>query len=341
MFIDIFTGATGLGLIWGIVALGIFISFRILNMPDLTVEGSLVTGAAVAAMLLVGGISFEINLGFTLISIYIDSVHPLIALVAAALAGGAAGTVTGFLHTRLKIPALLSGILTMTALWSINLRIMGDSPNVSLLRADTVLTPFMEQGLSRDHSIIIVATIAILIVVIAQRWFLTTEFGSALRATGNNPHMSTAQGINTNTMKLVGLACANSMVGLAGGLLAQYQGFADVGMGIGAIVIALASLIIGEVIFGRKTLLRNMIAVVLGAVLYRMIIAAVLEAGMAASDLRLFTAVTVAIALWLPSVREQIDAISRRVKHRQGTFETQTNGLHNPLGSLFGKKEDK
>ncbi|MCL2526189.1 MAG: ABC transporter permease [Coriobacteriia bacterium] len=299
---NILAGAIGLGLIWGIVTLGIFISFRVLNMPDLSVEGSIVTGAAVAAMLIIGG------------------AHPLLAVGGATLAGALAGTITGFLHTRLKIPALLSGILTMTALYSINIRIMDGRPNVPLLRQDTLLTPLIDLGLTRDHAIIIIAVIAVILVIAFQRWFLTTEFGSALRATGNNPHMSAAQGINTNTMKLVGLAFANALVGLAGGLLVQYQGFVDVQMGIGAIVIGLASLIIGEVIFGRKTLLRGMIAVVLGAIVYRIIIALVLEAGMAATDLRLFTAITVAIALWLPHARDQIDAISRRVKHRKNSF---------------------
>ena len=294
---DIITGAVGLGLIWGLVALGIFISFRILNIPDLTVEGSIVTGAGVATVLVISG------------------VHPLLALGGSALAGACAGVVTGFLHTKLKIPPLLSGILTMTALWSINLRIMG-RPNIPLLGTDTLLTPFIDMGLTRNPSIIIIAATTVVIVIALQRWFLTTEFGSALRATGNNPFMSTAQGININTMKVVGLACANSLAGLAGGLLAQYQGFADVTMGIGAIVIGLASLIIGEVIFGRSTLLRSMIAVVLGAIVYRLIIAAVLEAGMNANDLRLFTAVTVAFALWMPSIREQIDALSRRIRHK-------------------------
>jgi len=301
--VNILAGAIGLGLIWGIVTLGIFISFRVLGMPDLSVEGSIVTGAAVATMLIIAG------------------VHPLLSVFGATLAGAAAGTITGFLHTRLKIPALLAGILTMTALYSINLRIMGGRPNVPLLRTDTLLTPFMDMGLSRDHSIIIITVFFCLVIIAALRWFLTTEFGSALRATGNNPEMSTAQGINTNTMKLVGLMCANALVGLAGGLLAQYQGFVDVQMGIGAIVIALASLIIGEVIFGRTTLLRSMIAVILGAIVYRIIIALVLEAGMAATDLRLFTAITVALALWLPTAREQIDAISRRIRHRNTTFD--------------------
>ncbi|MCL2437680.1 MAG: ABC transporter permease [Coriobacteriia bacterium] len=300
--INIFAGAVGLGLIWGIVTLGIFISYRVLGMPDLSVEGSIVTGAAVATMLIISG------------------AHPLLALLGATLAGAAAGTITGFLHTRLKIPALLSGILTMTALYSINIRIMDGRPNVPLLRTDTLLTPLVDLGLTRDYAIIVIALAAVILVVGALRWFLTTEFGSALRATGNNPHMSTAQGINTKTMKLVGLACANSLVGLAGGLLAQYQGFVDVQMGIGAIVIALASLIIGEVIFGRTTLLRSMIAVVLGAIVYRIIIAMVLEAGMAATDLRLFTAITVALALWLPSARDQIDIISRRIRHKAHTF---------------------
>jgi len=338
---NILAAAAGLGLIWGLVTLGIFISFRVLNMPDLSVEGSIVTGAAVAAMLIIDGVQIAIG---DLIHINIPPVHPLVALGCAAFAGAIAGTLTGFLHTRLKIPALLSGILTMTALYSINLRIMGGRPNVPLLRQDTLLTPLIEMGLSRDHAIIIISIVTAALVIVLLRWFLTTEFGSALRATGNNPDMSTAQGININTMKLVGLACANSLVGLAGGLLVQYQGFVDIQMGIGAIVIALASLIIGEVIFGRTTLLRSMIAVVLGAVVYRIIIAMVLEAGMAATDLRLFTAITVALALWLPTAREQIDAISRRIKHRNGTFDqagpNRPNGMDAWLGWLPKGRKD-
>jgi len=310
--IDIAAGAVGLGLIWAVVTLGIFISYRVLDTPDLSVEGSIVTGAAVATMLLTSD-------GNPLIA---STANQFIALAAAALAGALAGLLTGFLQTKLRIPALLSGILTMIALYSINIRIMGGRPNVPLLRTRTILTPLTDGGISKDLAIIIVALITVSLTIALLRWFLRTEFGCALRATGNNPHMSVAQGINTDTARMVGLAVSNALVGLAGGLLAQYQGFVDVQMGVGAIVIGLASLIIGEVIFGRTTLLRNMIAVSLGAIVYRIIIALVLEAGMAATDLKLFTAITVALALWLPAARTQIDTLSRRFRGSTSTPAT-------------------
>jgi putative ABC transport system permease protein len=297
--LEILAGALALGLLWAVVTTGIFVSYRVLDVADLSVEGSIVTGAATAAVLL----TREFN--------------PYLALLAASLAGAAAGLVTGLLHTKLRIPALLSGILCMIALYSVNIRIMGNTSNLSLLRTDTLLTPLLDAGFSKNNAAIIVGLVAVTGVVALLCWFLQTEFGSALRATGNNPHMSTAQGINIDTARVVGLALSNALVGLAGGLLVQYQGFADVQMGVGAIVIGLASLIIGEVIFGRHSLLRSLIAVALGAVVYRIIIALVLEAGMAATDLKLFTALTVALALWLPTAKGQLAALSKRWRGRR------------------------
>jgi putative ABC transport system permease protein len=280
---------------WAIVTMGIYLSYRVLDVADLSVEGSIVTGAAVAAVLLV------------------DGANPYLALAAATLAGAVAGLVTGILHTKLKIPALLAGILTMIALYSVNIRIMGGTSNVSLLRTDTLLTPLLDAGMSKNNAAILAGGVAVIAVIAVICWFLQTEFGCALRATGNNPFMSKAQGINIDTARIAGLALSNALVGLAGGLLVQYQGFADVQMGVGAIVIGLASLIIGEVIFGRSSLLRSMIAVALGAIVYRVIIAMVLEAGMAATDLKLFTAVTVAVALYLPTGRKQLAQLRRRI----------------------------
>jgi putative ABC transport system permease protein len=293
---EIFTGAIGLGLMWAVVTMGIFISYRVLDVADLSVEGSIVTGAAVAAVCL----SAEVN--------------PYLALAAATLSGAGAGLLTGLLHTKLKIPALLSGILTMIALYSINIRIMGGTSNLSLLRTNTMFTPLLDLGLTKNISAIIIGTAAVALSIAVLVWFLQTEFGCALRATGNNPAMSKAQGINIDTSRIAGLALSNALIGLAGGLLVQYQGFADVQMGVGAIVIGLASLIIGEVIFGRRSLLLSLIAVALGAIVYRVIIALVLEAGMAATDLKLFTAATVAVALWLPTAKSQLANLRLRWK---------------------------
>lgn len=288
--IDIILGAIALGLIWAIATVGTFITFRVLDLADMSMEGTIVLGACVSAMLVQGG------------------ANPFLAIAAASLAGGIGGMLTGFLHTRLKIPALLSGILTMTALYSVNIRVMGKTSNVSLLRMDTVLTPLMNAGLSKNIAAIVTVLICVLAVMGFVYWFFGTEIGCAVRATGNNLDMACAQGVNTDATKLIGLVLSNALVGLAGGILAQYLGFADVQMGVGSIVIGLASLIIGEVVFGTKDFSRTLISIVLGAVSYRIIIAFVFEAGMPASDLKLFTAATVAVALCLPQIKTRLDA---------------------------------
>lgn len=285
---SILSGAVALGLLWAIVTIGIYLSYRVLDIADLSVEGTIVTGAAVASVVLSRDGS------------------PMVAILLATLAGACGGLITGLLHTRLKIPALLSGILCMISLYSINIRLMGGVSNISLLRKTTALSPIMALGLEKNMATIILGLVACGLVIAAICWFLQTEKGCAIRATGGSPQMARAQGIHTGNAKLLGLIISNGLVGLAGGLIAQYQGFADIQMGTGAIVIGLASLIIGEVLFGRRSLLRTMIAVVLGAVAYRIIIALVIEAGMPATDLKLFTAVTVAAALSLPKVKGQI-----------------------------------
>ena len=278
---QILLGAVSLGLLWAIMTIGVYITYRILDIADLSVEGTLPLGAAVACAMITRG------------------ADPYLASLCALLAGCAAGLCTGILHTKLKIPALLSGILTMIALYSINLRIMG-APNVSILRMNTVFRPLIRLGMSSSAAIIVVGGGCAVLLITVLYWFFGTELGSAIRATGNNQRMVRAQGINTDTMKILGLVISNGLVALSGAFIAQSQNFADVQMGTGSIVIGLASLIIGEVLFGGKNFYRRLLAVILGAVVYRLIIALVLELGMNPNDLKLFTAITVALALWLP-----------------------------------------
>ena len=278
---QVMLGAVSLGLLWSIMTIGQYITYRILDIADLSVEGTITLGAAVACSLIVKG------------------VDPYLASLLALLCGCLAGLCTGLLHTKLGIPALLSGILTMIALYSINLRVMG-APNLSILRMKTVFRPLIKAGMSSSVAIIIVGGACAFALICVLYWFFGTELGSAIRATGNNQRMVRAQGINTDTMKILGLVLSNGMVGLSGALIAQSQNFADVQMGTGSIVIGLASLIIGEVLFGGKSFFRRLAAMILGAVVYRLIIALVLELGMNPNDLKLFTAITVALALWLP-----------------------------------------
>ena len=281
-------GGIAQGLIWGLMALGLYITFRLLDMADLTVDGSFTTGGAVTVMLILAG-------------------WPAwAALVIAVLAGLLAGLVTGLLHTRLGIPAILAGILTQLSLYSINLRIMGMSANkaVSVDKYRLLLS-------SRNiPASILTGAVFALILVLIYYWYFGTEQGSAIRATGDNPAMSRAQGINVDRMKVLGLAFSNGIVALSGGLMSQYQGFADINMGRGAIVIGLAAVIIGEVIGGA--LLRKYINfyvtlcfVVIGGVLYYLVIVIVLWLKLNSNDLKLFTAVVVALFLALPYLRVQ------------------------------------
>lgn len=289
---QILLGAVSLGILWSIMTIGVYITYRILDIADLSVEGTLPLGAAVACSMIVKG------------------TNPYLASFCALLAGCLAGLCTGLLHTKLKIPALLSGILTMIALYSINLRIM-KAPNLSILRMNTVFRPLTRAGMNSNVAIIIVGGVCALIMITILYWFFGTELGSAIRATGNNQKMVRAQGINTDTMKILGLVISNGLVGLSGALIAQSQNFADVQMGTGSIVIGLASLIIGEVLFGGKGFYRRLVALILGSVVYRLIIALVLELGMNPNDLKLFTAITVALALWLPQGKEYLRTIKK------------------------------
>ena len=296
--IDVLWGAVSLGLLWAVMTIGVYITYRILDIADLTVEGSIATGAAVAAQCIVSGIS------------------PVLATLLATVAGMLAGLITGLLHTKLKIPALLAGILTMIGLFSINLHIMGDKANVSLLRMQSIYTAFQNMGLDATTAIALVGLLFVAGVIALLYWFFGTEIGCSIRATGNNPNMVRAQGINTNTMKILGLVISNGLVALSGALIAQNQGFSDVQMGIGSIVIGLASVIIGEVLFSKRNFFTRLLGLVFGSVTYRIIIAVVLKLGMPANDLKLFTAGTVALALSLPLIRQGVS--SKRRNKQQG-----------------------
>ncbi|WP_372981035.1 ABC transporter permease [Marinobacter sediminum] len=283
-------GAIETGLIYGLVAFGIYISFRVLDFPDLTVDGSFPLGAAVAAMLIIAGW------------------NPWIATGAAILAGMAAGAVTALLNVKLKILNLLASILTMIALYSVNLRIMG-RPNVALLTEETVLTPWYNLDLAYHHVPVLLFVIVVAVSLVLLWRFMKSETGLAMRATGANPRMARAQGIATGAMIVLGVALSNGLVGLAGALFAQSQGAADVTMGVGVIVIGLASLIGGEAVITPSTVVRALLACVIGAIIYRLAIAFALNAdflGLQAQDLNLITAVLVTLAIVLPGVRTSV-----------------------------------
>ena len=285
--IDILIPTISQGLLWALLSLGVYITFRVLDIADLSVEGSFPLGAAVAASALVAGLGL------------------IPAFILATVAGALAGVVTGFLTTKLKIPALLAGILTMIGLYSVNLHVMGKA-NVALLRVDTIFTFAESFGLSASSAMFVVGLASAVIVGCIMYWFFGTEIGTAIRATGCNPQMSRAQGVNTNRMIVFGLLISNALVALSGALVAQSNGFADVGMGTGTIVIGLASVIIGEVLFGTRSFKNCLISVILGSIVYRLVIALVLQMGMPPNDLKLFTAVLVAIALSMPLIREKL-----------------------------------
>jgi putative ABC transport system permease protein len=276
------------GLLWAVMALGVYVTFRVLDLADLTCEGSFPLGAATAATLMAGGHSVST------------------AILAAAVAGMLAGAVTGFLTTKMKIPALLAGILTMIALYSVNLRVMGKA-NLSLLGVDTVFSFTQEAlGLNNAYTTFVVGVTATLIIGIGMYWFFGTEIGAAIRATGFNQQMIRAQGVNTDMTIILGLIISNALIAISGALVGQNNGFADVGMGVGTIVIGLASVIIGEVLFGTRSFKNCMISVVLGSVVYRIVIAVVLQMGMPPNDLKLFTSVLVAIALSMPLIKAKL-----------------------------------
>ncbi|KUO62765.1 MAG: ABC transporter permease [Gracilibacter sp. BRH_c7a] len=279
-------GTTEQGLMYAIMVLGVYLTFRILNYADLTVDGSFTLGAATAATLITSGY------------------NPWLATGVAFILGSLAGCFTGILHTKFKITPLLSGILTMTALYSINLRVMGKA-NISLLRERTIFSDFESLPYMQEYGVLILALLAVIIIGFFVYLFLETEFGLALRATGDNELMIRSLGVNTDLMKITGLALSNGLVAFAGSFVAQNQLFADISMGIGMIIIGLASVIIGEVLVGTRTIARAVLAVLCGGVIYRGIIAIVLQLGLVATDLKLVTALIVILALITPQLRSK------------------------------------
>lgn len=279
-------GAVAQGIIWGIMAIGVYITFRILDIADLTVDGTLATGGATMVVCMAAGM----NVG--------------VAMLIAFIAGCLAGLVTGIFHTKFGIPAILSGILTQLILYSVNLRIMSQKANVPL----SVDKYNIIISLRNLPQAIAVGAIFVVVIIGIMYWFFGTEMGHSLRATGCNQNMARANGINTDTNKVIGLILSNGIVALSGAMLAQYQGFADINMGRGAIVIGLAAVIIGEVLLGK--LFRNfalkLLAAVIGGIIYYIVITIVLQAGMNANDLKMFSALVVAVFLGIPYWKKKI-----------------------------------
>jgi len=285
-------GAVEQGLVYGIMVIGVYLTFRILDFPDLTVDGSLPLGASISAVAITSGM------------------NPYLSLLLAVAGGFLAGMVTAVLNTKFKILHLLASILTMIALYSINIRIMS-GPNVALLGADTVFDPVIAMGVPSQYAGILVFGFFAVLVLSFIVWFLGTELGQAVLATGDNPQMITSLGVNTHTIIILGVGMSNALVALSGALVAQNQGAADVGMGIGTIIAGLASVIIGETVFGCRTILRAFVAALLGSVLYRLVIAMALGVEFGSfkfnpSDLNLITALLVICALITPNIKKRL-----------------------------------
>ncbi|AGF72414.1 ABC transporter permease [Corynebacterium halotolerans] len=291
-------GALELGLIYGVMALGVYLTFRVLNFADLTVDGSFTTGGATAAIAILAGW------------------NPLLATLAGFATGFAAGVITGLLHTKGRIDGLLAGILTQIGLWSVNLRIM-DGANVPLLRQDTLFTPLRELGWLGTWAGVAVLAVIVAVFGVVTVWFLTTDLGMSLRATGDNGPMITSFGVSTDFTKTLTLALSNGLVGMCGALVAQYQGFADISMGIGLILVGLASVILGQAILGQRWLWLAVFAVTVGAVIYRLIIFAALEVGLNPNDMKLVTAVLVVAALLIPRWKGIAGRFNRRPAERE------------------------
>ncbi len=278
-------GALSQGVLWGVMVLGVYITFRLLDIADMTCDGSFSLGGCVCAVLIV---NFDVN--------------PVVAILISIVAGALAGCVTGLLHTIFEIPAILAGILTQYSLWSINLRIMGGKSNVPLLKSETIFSGLVEMtGLRNSHIALAIGIVIAAVVVLILYWFFGTELGSALRATGNNEKMIRALGVDTKKTKLLALMIANALVALAGALVCQSQKYADINMGTGAIVIGLASIVIGEVLFGKfKSFYMKLTSAVVGCCMYFLIRAIVLWLGLDPNDMKLLSAIIVALALATP-----------------------------------------
>lgn len=300
-------GAVSQGILWGLMTLGVYLTFRILNVADMTVDGSFAAGGAVTAVLITHGM------------------NPWLTLIFVFIMGTLCGLVTGFMNTKLRINILLASILTQIALYSINIRIMGKA-NTPLLGHSTMMSQIKALtggALSTTTCSLIIGLVVISAIIALMYWFFGTEYGSAIRATGSNENMIRALGVNTDVTKIIGLMISNGMVAMSGALVAQSQGYADVGMGTGTIVIGLASIIIGEVIFGSHFgFWYTLISVVFGSIIYRIIIAVVLQLGLKSTDLKLLTALIVAISLSVPVFKNRIDRRRRFYKGPANEVDT-------------------
>ena len=303
-------GAVAQGLLYAIMTLGVYITYKLLDFADLTVDGSFALGGCVSAILITVGLD------------------PFTSLLIATLAGMASGVITGFFNTVFKIPPILSGILTMLALYSINLRVMLGKANVPLGQDETIFTI-----IQTDLLVILIGLVIVILVIAFMYWFFGTEVGSAIRATGNNPDMIRALGVNTSWMKIIALLFSNGLVALSGALITQYQQNASVTNGTGMIVVGLASVIIGEVIFGNRfNFIYKLSSVVIGSLIYRIVVALVLQVGLDTQDLKLFTAVFVALALAVPVFKQRIQRLSNRTgkpKKQQDSNESEQGGAPN------------
>lgn len=304
MSVSTILGASELGLIFAIMSLGIFITFKILNFPDLTVDGSFTLGCVVSALFALNG-------------------HPIIGIIMATLAGSVAGFITGFLHTKMKVQYILAGILTMTGLYSINLKIGDGKPNFSLFGKETIFSSFkstlesmgMPNMIIDNHKLLLVLLVVIVVTILLYLFF-KTQTGMAIRATGDNESMVRASSINTDAMKITGLALANAFVGLSAAIFTQYQQFYDISLGIGMMVVGLTSIILGETIFGKRNILNSFISLILGAIIYRILLAFALSLGMNPNDWKLLCAILVATAISLPTIKDFINKRRDRYARR-------------------------
>lgn len=286
---DIILSSVSQGLLWSVMAIGVYLTFRILDIADLTAEGAYPLGAAVCATGIVNG------------------VNPLLATLLAFLAGMGAGLISGLLHTKLKIPALLTGIVTLTGLYSINLKILGKA-NVALLKQETLVIQLQAFGLTKTNAVLLIGVVFVLIVIALLTLLMNTQIGLAIRSTGDNIPMSEANGINVDNMKIYGYMISNGLIALCGALLTQNNGYADLNSGTGTIVIGLASVIIAEVMLRNLRLGLRLLSVVLGAVIYRLIILAILQIpGMDADLVKLFSAILLATVLYVPELQKKLN----------------------------------
>lgn len=302
MSLSTILGAVEIGLIFSIMSLGVFITFRILDFPDLTVDGSFTLGCVTGSVFAIGG-------------------HPILGILMATLAGAGAGFVTAFLHTKMRVNYILAGILTMTGLYSINLKVAGGTPNLSLFNQPSIFSDFksfleslgVTSGFAYENYKLILALMIVIILTIVLYLFFKTQTGMAIRATGDNEEMVRASSINTDAMKMCGLSIANALVGMSAAIFAQYQQFYDITLGIGMMVVGLTSIIVGESIFGKRNLLNSLISLILGAILYRILLSYALSLGMNPNDWKLLCSLLVIVIISIPVIKDANS--TRRKRH--------------------------